>query len=387
MKLTYLDNAATTRVDDKVAEAIKEFLIERYGNPSSLHFKGEEAKRGLDEAREIIANEIGAKFKEIIFTGSGTEANNFALKGLFWQNQRNKTGKNQIITTRIEHDCVLNTCKWLEKQGAKITYLNVDKFGFVNPAELEKAITSETIVFSVIHGNNEIGTIQNLKLLGEICHQKNILLHTDACQSFTKVPINVRKMNIDLMTLNAHKIHGPKGVGALYIREGINIEPLLHGGGQEFKMRSSTENVPGIVGFAKAVKISSSSDVKQMKKLRDYFIERVMNEIDNVSINGAIGEDRLCNNINLCFNNIEGEAIGSFLNASGISTSTGSACSSKSLDPSHVLLAIGKTPLEANSSVRFSISKYTTKDELDFAFSELKKTVEKLRKISPLVGR
>ncbi len=237
-----------------------------------------------------------------------------------------------------------------------------------------------------IHGNNEIGIIQNIREIGEICRKKGVLFHTDACQSFTKVPIDVKKDALDLVTINAHKIHGPKGVGALYIKEGTKIEALLHGGGQEFKLRSSTENIPGIMGFAKAVKISSNGDVKDMKKLRDYFIERVLKEIPNTSLNGAKGENRLCNNINLCFHNIEGEAIGSFLNSKGIFTSTGSACSSISLDPSHVLLAIGKTPLEANSSIRISISKYTTKEEIDFAIDELKKTTEKLRKLSPLVG-
>ncbi len=384
MKTLYLDNAATTRVDDKVVEVMKEYMLERYGNPSSLHFKGQEAKRGLDEAREIIASAIGAKYKEIVFTGSGTEANNLAIKGLFWQNQLNKTGKNSIITTKIEHDCVLNTCKWIETQGGKVTYLNVDKEGFVNARDVEKTITEKTILVSIIHGNNEIGTIQNLREIGEICRKKGVLLHTDACQSFTKVDLNVKKDNLDLVTLNAHKIHGPKGVGVLYIKEGISLTPLLHGGGQEFKIRSSTENVAGIVGFGKAVKIASSGDVKQMKKFRDYFIERVLKEIPNVGLNGASGDKRLCNNINLCFHNIEGEAIGGFLDAAGISTSTGSACSSKSLDPSHVLLALGKTPLEANSSVRISISKYTTKEELDYAIEQLKKTVEKLRKMSPL---
>jgi cysteine desulfurase len=347
--------------------------------------KGEEAKRAMEEARETIAKAIGARYNEIIFTGSGTEANNFALKGLFFSNYPNK---NHIITTKIEHDCVLNACKWLEKQGADVTYLNVDEKGFVNPKDIENAITNKTLIVSVIHGNNEIGTIQDLREIGDICKRKNVLFHSDACQSFTKVPIDVRKDNIDLLTLNAHKIHGPKGVGALYIRSEVknNITPLLHGGGQEFKLRSSTENAPGIVGFGKAVKIASNGDVKNMKKLRDYFIERVLNEIPNTKLNGPLGEkdNRLCNNINISFNNIEGESIGSFLNAKGIFTSTGSACSSKSIEPSHVLLAIGLEPLEANSSVRISISKYTTKEEIDFAIDELKKIVERLRKISPL---
>jgi len=380
MKNIYLDNAATTKVDDRVVEAMNIYHTEKYGNASSVHFKGEEARRDLEEARETIAKAIGARYDEIIFTGSGTESNNFAIKGLFFNNYPNK---NHIITTKIEHDCVLNACKWLETKGAKVTYLNVNEKGFVNLKDIENAITDKTFLVSVIHGNNEIGTIQNLKGIGELCRKKGVLFHTDACQSLTKVPINVNKDNVDLVTLNAHKIHGPKGVGALYIRKGVSITPLLHGGGQEFKLRSSTENVPGIIGFAKAVKISSSSDVKNMKKLREYFIQELL-KIPNTRLNGADGEDRLCNNINLSFRNIEGEAIGSFLNVNGIFTSTGSACSSKSLEPSHVLTALGLSPLEANSSIRISISKYTTKEEIDYALSEIKKTVEKLRRISPL---
>ncbi len=380
MKEIYLDNAATTRVDDKVIEAMIPFYNKNYGNASSLHLKGEEARRAVEESRETIAKAIGASYKEVIFTGSGTESNNFTIKGLFFKNYPEK---NHIITTKIEHDCVLNACKWLETQGAKISYLDVDEQGFVYAKDIENAITDKTFLVTIIHGNNEIGTIQNLKEIGEVCKRKKVLFHTDACQSFTKVPINVNKDNIDLMTLNAHKIHGPKGVGALYIRNGIDISPLLHGGGQEFKLRSSTENVAGIVGFAKAVKISNWKNVKNMTKLRDYFIEELL-KIPNVKLNGAEGEDRLCNNINVSFSNIEGEAVGSFLNVKNIFTSTGSACSSKALEPSHVLTALGLSALEANSSIRISISKYTTKEEIDYALSKIKKTVEKLRKISPL---
>ncbi len=376
----YLDNAATTKVDEKVAEAMMPYYITRYGNASSVHLKGEEARRAIEESREVIAKAIGARYKEVVFTGSGTEANNFVVKGLFFSNYPEK---NHIITSKIEHDCVLNACKWLETQGAKVTYLDVDEKGFVNPADVEKEITSKTFLVTIIHGNNEIGTIQDLRKIGEVCRKKRVLFHTDACQSFTKVPIDVRKDNIDLMTLNAHKIHGPKGVGALYIAPEIKITPLLHGGGQEFKLRSSTENVPGIAGFAKAVRISSSSDVKEMKKLRDYFISELL-KIPNVKLNGAEGEKRLCNNINVSFKNIEGEAIGSFLNAKKIYTSTGSACSSKSLEPSHVLMALGLDSLTANSSIRISISRYTSKKEIDYALEEIKKTVERLRKISPL---
>lgn len=381
MRSVYLDNAATTKVDEKVAEAMKEVMLDRYGNPSSLHLKGEEAKRDMEEARAIIAKKIGAKYNEIIFTGSGTEANNLALKGLFFSNYPDK---NHIITTKVEHDCVLNACKWLEKQGAKVTYLDVDDEGFVDSGALNEAITDKTFVVSIIHGNNEVGTIQNLRELGDVCKGKGVLFHSDACQSFTKFPIKVKKDNIDLLTLNAHKIHGPKGVGALYIKSGIKITPLLHGGGQEFELRSSTENTPGIVGFGKAVKIADDKDVKRMKKTRDYLIMRILQEIPNTRLNGAKGDKRLCNNINVSFRNIEGEAIGSFLNSKGIFGSTGSACSSKSLDPSHVLLSLGMGVQEANSSVRFSISKWTTNEEIDYVFEELKKIVERLRKISPL---
>ena len=382
MKMIYLDNAATTPVDEQVVKAMLPYFSERYGNASSLHYLGEDARRAVEEAREIIAGSIGAKYKEIIFTGSGTEANNLVVKGLFFSNYPQK---NHIITTKIEHDCILNSCKWLETQGAKVTYLEVDEEGFVNPKDIEKAINDKTFLVSVIHGNNEIGTIQDLEAIGRICREKGVYFHTDACQSYTKVPIDVKKMNLDLMTLNAHKIYGPKGVGALYIREELKskITPLLHGGGHEFKLRSGTENVPGIVGFAKAVKIANSRDVKNMERLKDYIIDEIL-KIPNTKLNGTSGNKRLCNNINVSFRNIEGEAIGSYLNSKGIFTSTGSACSSKSLEPSHVLLALGLIPIEANSSIRITISKYTTQEEIDYALQELKKTVEKLRKISPL---
>jgi len=379
MKEIYFDNAATTKIDEKVLDAMIPFLKEKYGNASSTHLLGEEARRAIEESREVIAKAIGAKYKEVIFTGSGTEANNFVIKGLYFANK--EKGKDHIITTKIEHDCVLNSCKWLETQGAKVTYLDVDEKGFVDLEQLKNSITDKTIVVSVIHGNNEVGTIQDLEAIGKICKEKEVLFHTDACQSFTKTDINVKKLNLDLMTLNAHKIHGPKGVGGLYIREGIKIIPLLHGGGQEFKIRSSTENVAGIVGFAKAVKLGM--DVKKIKKLRDKLIAGLL-KIDNVNLNGAEGDERLCNNINVSFNNIEGEAIGSFLNSKRIFGSTGSACSSHNLEPSHVLLALGLSNLEANSSIRLSISKYTTEQEIDYVLDELKKIVEKLRRISPI---
>jgi len=379
MKRIYLDNAATTKVDEKVLKSMIPYFQEKYGNASSPHLMGQEAKMALEESRRVVAKSIGAKTDEIIFTSSGTESNNLVLKGLFFSN----LDKNHIITTKIEHDCIMNACEWLKKRGARITYLDVDEKGFINLQQLEKSINSQTLVVSIIHGNNEIGTIQNLEAIGKICRKKRVYFHTDACQSYTKVPINIKKQNLDFVTLNAHKIHGPKGVGALYIKEGIKITPLLHGGGHEFNLRSSTENISGIVGFAKAVKISKNSDIKKMKKLRDKLIKGIL-EIPNTKLNGAEENKRLCNNINVCFNNIEGEAIGGYLDAYGISSSTGSACSSNKLNKSHVLKAIGLTDLQANTSIRLSISKYTTEKEIKYVLEKLKNIVEKLRRMSPL---
>ncbi len=380
MRQIYLDNAATTKVDEQVLREMLPYFGSKYGNASSIHFKGQEAKNALEKARKIIAKAINAKTHEIIFTSGGTESNNLALKGLFFANYPKK---NHIITTKIEHDCVLNSCKWLESQGAKVTYLDVDEEGFVNLKELKNAINEKTILVSVIHGNNEIGTLQDLESIGKICKEKRVLFHTDACQSFTKTEINVKKQNIDLVTLNAHKIHGPKGIGALYIKDGIKITPLAHGGGHEAGVRSGTENVPGAVGFAKAVSIANKKDIEKMTKLRDKLIDEIL-KIPNTKLNGP-REKRLCNNVNVSFNNIEGEAIGGYLERYGICTSTGSACSSHTLKTSHVLKAIGLTPLQANSSLRISISKYTTQEEIDYFLKALRKIVEKLRKLSPFV--
>ncbi len=396
-KTIYLDNAATTPVDDQVLKAMLPYFSEKFGNASSKHLVGQEAKRALEESRDTIAKSIGAKREEIIFTSGGTEANNFVLKGLFFTYGK---VKNHIITTKIEHDCVLNSCKFLESLGARITYLNVDSEGFIDLKELENAITPQTLIISVIHGNNEIGTIQDLASIGKICKSRGVYFHTDACQSYTKVPIDVNKMNLDFVTLNAHKIHGPKGVGALFIKKGpqeskilgnsrtkssevIKIEPLMHGGGHEFKLRSGTENVSGIVGFAKAVSIASSKNIREMTKIRDKLINGIL-KISGTKINGPLGDARLCNNINVSFGNIEGEAIGGYLDAYGISSSTGSACSSHTLQASHVLKAIGKTPVEMNSSIRLSISKFTKDEDIDYVLEVLPKVVDKLRKMSPL---
>ncbi len=380
MKKIYLDNAATTKVDEKVVETMLPYFSERYGNASSQHFVGQEAKQALEKSRKTIAKAINGKGHELIFTSGGTESNNLALKGLFY---KNFPEKNHIVTTKIEHDCVLNTCKWLEKQGVKVTYLGVDEEGFVNLEDLKNAITEKTFVVSVIHGNNEIGVVQDLEGIGKICKEKGVLFHTDACQSFTKNNIDIKKMNLNLVTLNSHKIHGPKGVGALYIQEGIKITPLAHGGGHEKKLRSGTENVSGIVGFAKAVDIANQKDVKKMIEIRDYLIEEIL-KIPDTKLNGP-KENRLCNNINVSFSNIEGEAVGGYLEQKGICTSTGSACASHSLETSHVLKAIGLEPQYANSSIRISISKFTTQDEIDYFLGVLPSIVNKLRKISPLV--
>ena len=352
------------------------YFTEKYGNASSIHEKGKEAKNAMENSRRAIARLINADKDEIYFTSGGTESNNFALKGLFFSNFPKK---DHIITTKIEHDCVLNTCKWLEKQGAKVTYLNVDKYGFVNPRDIEKAITNKTIVVSVIHGNNEIGTIQDMEALGKICRSKNVLFHTDACQSFTKVPIDVKKQNLDLVTLNAHKIHGPKGVGALYIRKNIEITPLFHGGGHERGLRSGTENIPGIVGFAKAAEIVTKKDIEKMTELRDRIMSELL-KISGVRINGPI-EDRLCNNVNISFDNVDGEVVGGYLENYGIMTSTGSACMSHSLSgKSHVLKAIGLSDEKASNSIRISISRFTTDEEVNYFLEKIKKILEKFKK-------
>jgi cysteine desulfurase len=382
MKEIYLDNAATTKIDPKVLKAMLPYFDQKYGNASSTHTKGREAKNAMEDARRVIAKSIGAASEEIIFTSGGTESNNFAIKSIAFNNRERG---NHIITTKIEHDCVLNTCKWLATQGFEITYLDVDKEGFVRAEDLEKAITPKTILASIIHGNNEIGTIQDLKALGEICKKHKVYFHTDACQSYTKTEINVKKQPVDLITLNAHKIHGPKGVGALYIRKGTSIKAWQHGGGHERNLRSGTENIPGIVGFAEAFKqADSNKHIKYMTRLRDMIIEGIEKSIPESRLNGPRSDKRLCNNINFIFSRIEGEAIGGYLDLKGISSSTGSACSSHSLEPSHVLQAIGLSKADANGSLRLSVSRFTTEEEINYVLELLPGIIKKLRMISPL---
>lgn len=379
-EITYLDNGATTMVDPEVLKIMKPYLEEKYGNSSSIHTKGQEAKIALENSREIIAEAINAEPEEIIFTSGGTESNNIALKAVAFAN-RDKG--NHIIITKIEHDCVLNAAKWLETQGFKVTLLEVDSEGFVNPKTLEKAITKQTVLVSVIHGNNEIGTIQDLEALGKVCKKHGAYFHTDACQSFTKTEIDVKKIPVDLITLNAHKIHGPKGVGVLYIRKGTKIDAWQHGGGHERNLRSGTENIPGIVGFASAVKLAMKKDYcKGMEKLRDRLIEGAL-KIPDSMLNGPRNR-RLCNNANVAFMFVEGESIAALLDAEGICVSTGSACSSHSLEPSHVLMALGRKEEEAHGSIRFTLSRFTTEEEIERTLKVLPGIIEKLRKISPL---
>ena len=381
MKLIYLDNAAATKADNNVVKAMLPYLSERYANPSSQHFFGRQVKQDIEQARSIIAKSIKAQPKEIIFTSGGTEANNLALKGLFFANP----GKRHIITSKIEHDSILKVCKWLESKGAEITYLDVDTHGFIKLEELEKAIRPETLVVSIVHANNEIGTIQNIKEIGKICKRKKVYFHTDACQSYLKIEINVIRQNMDLVTINAHKIHGPKGIGALYVRKGVKIEPVIHGGGHESGLRSGTENTASIMGFAEVVKSTKISDAKNISALKDYTIGK-LKTIEKLKLNGPGGKDRLCNNINISLGDIEGESIQGYLEEYGIMISTGSACASHSLEKSHVLKAIGLNDLETNSSIRISLSKYTTKKELDYFVTKLKIVVERLRALSPFAS-
>ncbi|ODS39703.1 cysteine desulfurase NifS [Candidatus Altiarchaeales archaeon WOR_SM1_SCG] len=379
MEKIYLDNAATTPVAREVLDAMMPYFSEKYGNASSIHSFGTEAKEALEDAREKIANKLNANPYEIVFTSGGTESNNLALKGAALSNR--KKG-NHIITTKIEHGSVLKPCKWLEKLGFDVSYLDVDEYGLVDPENFENSIRDETIMVSVIHGNNEIGTIQDIDEIGKIAREKEIYFHIDACQSFTKTGINVETQNLDMVTINSHKIYGPKGIGALYIREGVKVDPLIHGGGHERKLRAGTENIPGIVGFAKAAEITTPGDVEKMRELRDYLIKRIINEIPNSNLIGH-PQKRLCNNANFTFKFIEGESMLMLLDQAGICVSTGSACSSHALKPSHVLLATGIPPEDAHGSLRLSPGKYNTLEEMDYTVVNLKKIVGRLRELSP----
>ena len=382
-KLIYLDNAATTQVYPEVLEAMTPYFTEHYGNPSSIYSFAGESKRAVDAARSTMAEFLNAKTEEIYFTGGGSESDNWALKATA-EAYANK-GKH-IITSKIEHHAILHTCEWLEKHGFEVTYLDVDENGLIDPKALEAAIRPDTILISIMFANNEIGTIEPVAEIGKIAKEHGVLFHTDAVQAFGHVPIDVQAMNIDMLSASGHKINGPKGIGLMYIRKGIKIGSFIHGGAQERHRRAGTHNVPGIVGFAKAVELASHDMDKRIKyetELRDYYISRVEKEIPYAKLNGDRVK-RLPNNTNFCFRVIEGESMLILLDQKGICASSGSACTSGSLDPSHVLLAIGLPHEIAHGSLRATLSEKTTKEDIDFTVDELKKIIERLRSMSPL---
>lgn len=384
MKRVYLDHSATSPLDREVFEEMKPYFSQKFGNASSLHSFGREAYEAVENGRERVAKVLNCKPDEVFFTSGGTEADNWALKGVAMANR----DKKHIITSSIEHHAVLHTCQYMEKNGYRVTYLPVDRYGFVKPADVEKAIRKDTLIISVMHANNEIGTIEPIEEIGRIAHERGVYFHTDGVQSFCKIPTDVQKLNVDMFSISAHKFYGPKGIGALYIRKGTKIEPLLHGGGHERGMRSGTENVPGIVGFGAA----SELGVKRMKKdsekmiaLRDMLIKETL-KIKDSWLNGHPVK-RLPNNAHFCFGLIEGESLILYLDERGIAASTGSACSSKSLEPSHVLLRIGLKHEEAHGSLRISLGRENTKEEIDYVIGVLPGVVKKLRAISPFKSR
>lgn len=382
-RIVYLDNAATTKVRPEVVETMIPFFTENYGNASAIYSVGAKAKEALTNARTKVAELIGANTDEIYFTAGGSEADNWALKATA---ELLKDKGKHIITSKIEHHAILHTCEYLEKNGFEVTYLDVDEDGIVSPEAVEKAIRPDTILVSIMFANNEIGTIEPIKEIGEVVHKHGIYFHTDAVQAFGQVHINVDEMNIDMLSASGHKLYGPKGVGMLYIRKGIKIKSFVHGGAQERKRRAGTENIPGIAGFGKACEIAAATLDERIKKeseLRDYLIGRLENEIPYTKINGS-RTHRLPNNVNACFRFIEGESMLIMLDGKGICGSSGSACTSGSLDPSHVLLAIGLPHEIAHGSLRLTLSYETTKEEIDYTVDELKKIIETLRAMSPL---
>ena len=382
-KIIYLDNAATTQVHPEVLDAMLPFFTEEYANPAAFYSFANTARKAVTESREKIAALIGAKAEEIYFTAGGTESDNWAIKATA-EAYQNK-GKH-IITTTIEHHAVLHTCQWLEKNGFEVTYVGVDEFGIIKLDELKAAIRPDTILISVMAANNEIGSIQPLKEIGAIARKHGVLFHTDAVQAFAHISINVDEMNIDMLSASGHKFHGPKGIGLMYIRKGVKILSFNHGGAQERRRRAGTHNVPGIVGLGKAVELASNNmeeDTKKIIELRNHLINRVLTEIPHSRLNGH-PEKRLPNNANFCFRFIEGEGMLILLDQAGICGSSGSACTSGSLDPSHVLLAIGLPHEIAHGSLRLTLSGRTTKEEIDYTVDKLKEIIERLRGMSPL---
>ncbi len=382
-KYIYMDNAATTRVKKEVLEEMLPYFSENYGNPSSVYTLGSKSKNAVEIARERVAKAINAKPSEIFFTAGGSEADNWAIKGVAFAN-RNKG--NHIITSKIEHHAVLHTCEYLEKQGFRVTYLDVDEYGIVDLEQLKESITDETILITIMFANNEIGTIQPIKEIGEIAKSHGIYFHTDAVQAVGHINIDVDDLNIDLLSMAAHKFYGPKGVGALYVRKGVKLDSLIAGGGQERSRRAGTENVPGIVGMGKAIELAYEhlkESNKKLIELRDRLINKVFENIDHVRLNGHPTQ-RLPGNVNLCFEFIEGESMLLSLDMEGIAASSGSACTSGSLEPSHVLLAIGLPHEIAHGSLRLSLGDFNTEEEVDYVVEKLTEIVSRLRAMSPL---
>lgn len=382
-KTIYLDNAATTKINSDVLQAMMPYFTECYGNPSSIYSFAGKAGQAVTRARESLANLINAQMDEIYFTSGGSESDNWAIKSVA-ENYKNK-GRH-IITSQIEHHAVLHTCRYLEKNGFEVTYVGVDENGLINLSELVAAIRPDTILISVMAANNEIGTVQPIEEIGKLAKENGILFHTDAVQAFGHIPIDVEKMNIDLLSASGHKINGPKGVGLLYARKGVKLGSFIHGGAQERNRRAGTHNVPGIVGFGKAAEIASEnmeSRIRKEMRLRNYLIERVMSEIPYTELNGS-RKSRLPNNVSFCFRFIEGESMIILLDQKGICGSSGSACTSGALEPSHVLLAIGRPHEIAHGSLRLTLSEENTFEEIDYVVEELKKIIERLRNMSPL---
>ncbi len=382
----YLDNNSTTPLDPRVLEAMLPFLKEKWGNPNNIHSWGREAREAVETARENIKRMINCRDGNVYFTSGGTESNNWALKGIAFAN-RDK-GKH-IITTKIEHKCVLNTCKWLENQGFEVTYLNVDREGFIDINELEDSLKNDTILVSIMLANNEIGTLEPVREACELVKENsNAYFHTDACQAIGKIRVDVESLGVDLMTISAHKFYGPKGIGALFIRDGVKIDPLLHGGGQEKDMRSGTENVAGIAGMGKAAELvmkELDSDREKLRGFQKTIIEGILEKVEKVHLNGPSDlEKRLPGNVNFSVEGVEGESIVMMLDDYGIAVSTGSACSSKQLIPSHVLTAIGLKPEVAHSSVRISAGRFNTDEDIEYFLEVFPDVISKLRSISPL---
>jgi len=380
----YLDYAATTPTHPEVVKAMLPYFTEAFGNPSSIHARGQEAKEAIEEARGKVAELIGARDEEIAFTGSGTEADNFAIKGVAYANE-NKG--NHIITTAIEHHAVLETCHFLEKRGFRVTCLPVDECGLVSPDDVRKAITDQTVLISVMHANNEIGTIEPIGEIGKIAREAGAYFHTDAVQTVGHLPINVNELGVDLLSMSAHKLYGPKGVGALYIRKGTKLSSFIHGGEQERGRRASTENIPGIVGIGRAAEIARhemGEEAERLTSLRDKLINGLLAQIDHTRLNGHL-QKRLPNNVNISISFAEGESMCLGLDFEGICASTGSACSSGTLEASHVLLALGLPHEQAHASLRFSLGKWTTEEEIERVLEVLPRIVARLRAMSPLL--